>query len=59
MKVATWNINECVGITCDLDNQKTTDIKHINNYKIDNFSDHYIIGAELNIDNPKKVRKKN
>ena len=25
MKFATWNINECVGITCDLNNQKTTD----------------------------------
>ena len=31
MKVATWNINECVGITCDLNNQKTTDIININN----------------------------
>ena len=25
MKVATWNINECVGITCNLDNQKTVE----------------------------------
>ena len=25
MKFATWNINECVGITCDLNNQQTTD----------------------------------
>ena len=31
MKIATWNINECVGITCDLDNQKTTDIINIKN----------------------------
>lgn len=31
MKVATWNINECVGITCDLNNQKTTDTININN----------------------------
>ncbi len=31
MKVATWNINECVGITCDLDNQQTTDKININN----------------------------
>ena len=31
MKCATWNINECVGITCDLDNQKTTDKINIKN----------------------------
>ena len=31
MKVATWNINECVGITCNLDNQKTVDNININN----------------------------
>ena len=31
MKFATWNINECVGITCNLDNQKTTDKININN----------------------------
>ena len=24
MKIGTWNINECVGITCNLDNQKTS-----------------------------------
>ena len=24
MKVATWNVNECVGITTDLNNQKTS-----------------------------------
>ncbi len=45
MKCATWNINECVGITCDLNNQKTTDkiniknleeiIKKINEYDFD------------------------
>ena len=32
MKIATWNINECVGITCNLDNQRTVesiDIKNI------------------------------
>ena len=26
MKVANWNINECVGITCNLDNQKTVEL---------------------------------
>ena len=31
MKLATWNINECVGITCDLNNQKTADTININN----------------------------
>lgn len=31
MKFATWNINECVGITCDLNNQKTTDKINIKN----------------------------
>ena len=31
MKFATWNINECVGITCDLNNQKTTDTINTNN----------------------------
>ena len=31
MKVATWNINECVGITCDLDNQKTVETLNTNN----------------------------
>ncbi len=31
MKCATWNINECVGITCDLNDQKTTDTININN----------------------------
>ena len=31
MKIATWNINECVGITCDLDNQKTVDTINIKN----------------------------
>lgn len=31
MKIATWNINECVGITCDLNNQKTTDRINIKN----------------------------
>ena len=45
MKIATWNINECVGITCDLDNQKTADkiniknveeiVNKINEYDID------------------------
>ena len=28
MKIATWNVNECVGITTDLNNQKT--VKEIN-----------------------------
>ena len=23
MRIATWNVNECVGITTDLSNQKT------------------------------------
>ena len=31
MKVATWNINECVGITCNLNDQKTVDTININN----------------------------
>ena len=31
MKVATWNINECVGITCNLNDQKTVDYININN----------------------------
>lgn len=31
MKIATWNINECVGITCDLNNQKTTDTINVKN----------------------------
>ncbi len=45
MKYATWNINECVGITCDLNNQDTVDtvnyknieeiINIINDYDID------------------------
>ena len=45
MKCATWNVNECVGITCDLNNQKTTDginmtnigeiIEKINKYDFD------------------------
>ena len=45
MKVATWNINECVGITCNLDNQKTVNtvnydnideiVKKINEYDFD------------------------
>lgn len=30
MKIATWNINECVGITCDLDNQKIGEINKDN-----------------------------
>ena len=25
MKIATWNVNEFVGITTDLDNQETTE----------------------------------
>ena len=33
MKFATWNVNECVGITCDLNNQKTADIINTNNIK--------------------------
>ena len=33
MKVATWNINECVGITCNLENQKT--VNAINTKNID------------------------
>lgn len=45
MKVATWNINECVGITCNLDNQKTAKtvntknieeiVKKVNEYDFD------------------------
>ena len=45
MKFATWNINECVGITCDLNDQKTTDkinyqnveeiVEKINEYDFD------------------------
>ena len=44
MKIATWNVNECVGITCDLDNQKIGEInknnmgeiiKKINEYDFD------------------------
>lgn len=45
MKVATWNVNECVGITCNLDNQKTVEsinskniaeiIEKINKYDFD------------------------
>ena len=45
MKVATWNINECVGITTNLDNQKTVEtinskniieiIEKINKYDFD------------------------
>ena len=31
MKVATWNVNECVGITCNLDNQKTVEAINIKN----------------------------
>ena len=31
MKFATWNINESVGITCDLNDQKTIDTININN----------------------------
>ena len=31
MKFATWNINECVGITCDLNDQKTIDTINMNN----------------------------
>ncbi len=31
MKFATWNINECVGITCDLNGQKTIDTINMNN----------------------------
>ena len=31
MKIATWNVNECVGITCNLDNQKTVDKVNFNN----------------------------
>ena len=31
MKIATWNINECVGITCNLDNQKTVQKINLNN----------------------------
>ncbi len=31
MKIATWNINECVGITCNLDNQQTTDKINVDN----------------------------
>ena len=31
MKIATWNVNECIGITCDLDNQETRDKININN----------------------------
>lgn len=31
MKVATWNINECVGITCNLDNQKSVEAINIQN----------------------------
>jgi endonuclease/exonuclease/phosphatase family metal-dependent hydrolase len=33
MKIATWNINECVGITCNLDNQKT--VNSVNKKNID------------------------
>ena len=33
MKVATWNINECVGITCNLDNQKT--VNNVNHKNIE------------------------
>ena len=33
MKVATWNINECVGITCNLDNQKTVETINTKNIK--------------------------
>ena len=35
MKFATWNVNECVGITCDLNNQKTADIINTNKTIID------------------------
>ena len=34
MKIATWNINECVGITCNLDNQET-----VNNINIKNIEE--------------------
>lgn len=57
MKIATWNINECVGITCDLDNQKTTDKINVKNIKcfdvskLDNFSDHYIMCANISSSN--------
>lgn len=37
MKIATWNINECVGITTNLDNQETTDV--INTKNIDEIID--------------------
>ncbi len=33
MKCATWNINECVGVTCNLNNQETKDTVNINNVK--------------------------
>ena len=33
MKFSTWNVNECVGITCDLNNQKTTDTINLENIK--------------------------
>ena len=45
MKVATWNINECIGITCNLENQKTVEeiniknieevVKKVNEYDFD------------------------
>jgi len=31
MRIATWNVNECVGITCDLGNQQTADEINMNN----------------------------
>lgn len=31
MKIATWNVNECVGITCDLDKVETVDAINRNN----------------------------
>jgi endonuclease/exonuclease/phosphatase family metal-dependent hydrolase len=37
MKIATRNINECVGITTNLDNQETTDV--INTKNIDEIID--------------------
>lgn len=37
MKIATWNINECVGITTNLDNQETADV--INTKNIDEIID--------------------
>ena len=36
MRVVTWNINECVGITCNLDNQKTVNAINKKNIYFDN-----------------------